>query len=222
MLENMSRRDASEAESTGPAHGTSPYTRPSTDDDATFAFSAMDVEDLDSSALPPGWKFDDGYIVLTEQPKDYWEVRSGCLIRHHVIPRRTRFDPSKMSEKDKNHIPVSLDKLDPTRVTVCTGPHEVKHHYDVTGTLSSPTDKPWVGYTIFQTNGAARQELGLAAYAVMSAKQVGKKQKVVAQRKMPKDNNKNDISERKLNLQDRLFFQQTKMKELASFFENGV
>ena len=72
MLENMSRRDASEAESTGPAHGTSPYTRPSTDDDATFAFSAMDVEDLDSSALPPGWKFEDGYIVLTEQPKDYW------------------------------------------------------------------------------------------------------------------------------------------------------
>ena len=68
------RRDASEAEPTGPAHGTSPYTRPTTDDDAAFAFSAMDVEDLDSSALPPGWKFEDGYIVLTEQPKDYWEV----------------------------------------------------------------------------------------------------------------------------------------------------
>ena len=177
---------------------------------------------LDSSALPPGWRFEDGYIVLNEQPKDYWEVKSGCLIRHHVIPQRIRFDPSKMSEKDESHIPVSLDKLDPTRVTVCTRPHEVKHYYDVTGTLSPPTDKSWVGCTIFQINGATRQELGLAAYAILSAKQVGKKQKVLAQRKMRKDNNKNDISERKLNLQDRLLFQQAKMKELASFFENGM
>ncbi|CAL1154182.1 unnamed protein product [Cladocopium goreaui] len=129
-------------------------------------FSAFDVEDLDSSALPSGWKFENGYIQLTEQPKDYWEIKSGCLIRHHVVPRRTRFDPNKMSEKDKSHIPITLDKLDPTRVTVCTGPNEVRHYHDVIGDLSSATNKPWVGSTIFQINGATRQELGMTAYSV--------------------------------------------------------
>ena len=217
-----SRRQASESAPPDSTHGEGPYTKPKEDDGASFVFSAFDVEDLDSSALPSGWKFENGYIQLTEQPKDYWEIKSGCLIRHHVVPRRTRFDPNKMSEKDKSHIPITLDKLDPTRVTVCTGPNEVRHYHDVIGDLSSATNKPWVGCTIFQINGATRQELGMTAYSVSSAKQVGKKQKVVAQRKIRKDNNKNDISERKLSLQDRLLFQQAKMKELASFFENGV
>ena len=217
-----SHRQASESAPPDSTHGEGPYTKPKEDDGASFVFSAFDVEDLDSSALPSGWKFENGYIQLTEQPKDYWEIKSGCLIRHHVVPRRTRFDPNKMSEKDKSHIPITLDKLDPTRVTVCTGPNEVRHYHDVIGDLSSATNKPWVGCTIFQINGATRQELGMTAYSVSSAKQVGKKQKVVAQRKIRKDNNKNDISERKLSLQDRLLFQQAKMKELASFFENGV
>jgi len=56
------------------------------------------------------------------------------------------------------------------------------------------------GCTLFQINGATRQELGMTAYSVSSAKQVGKKQKVVAQRKIRKDNIKNDISERKFSL----------------------
>ncbi|CAL1148224.1 unnamed protein product [Cladocopium goreaui] len=161
-----SRRQASESAPPDSTHGEGPYTKPKEDDGASFVFSAFDVEDLDSSALPSGWKFENGYIQLTEQPKDYWEIKSGCLIRHHVVPRRTRFDPNKMSEKDKSHIPITLDKLDPTRETVCTGPNEVRHYHDVIGDLSSATNKPWVGCTIFQINGATRQELGMTAYSV--------------------------------------------------------
>ena len=37
-----------------------------------------------------------------------------------------------------------------------------------------------------------------------------------------RDQNKNDISERNLSLQDKILFHQAKVKELKSFFENGV
>ena len=37
-----------------------------------------------------------------------------------------------------------------------------------------------------------------------------------------RDQNKNDISERNLSLQDKILFHQAKVRELKSFFENGV
>lgn len=66
-------------------HGPAPYS-----EDAGFGFSAADILDMDSTQLPPGWKFEDGYLVMQITTKDHWELKSGCLNRHHVV----RFDLS--------------------------------------------------------------------------------------------------------------------------------
>ena len=42
-------------------HGPGPYS-----EDAGFGFSAIDIQDMDSTQLPPGWKFDDGYLVMND------------------------------------------------------------------------------------------------------------------------------------------------------------
>ena len=55
-----------------------------------------------------------GYLQLdVNRPKDFWELRAGCLIRHHILPRRRLH-----SAKDERDCPVPLDKLDPVRVTM--------------------------------------------------------------------------------------------------------
>jgi hypothetical protein len=47
----------------------------------------------------------------------------------------------------------------------------------------------------------------------MTAKQAGKKAKIHAQRQVRKAQPKNEISEQKLTLEDRLLFHQAKVKE---------
>lgn len=45
------------------------------------------VEGLDATQLPEGWQIDDqGYMTLKDTPADCWEVKAGCLIRHHLVP----------------------------------------------------------------------------------------------------------------------------------------
>jgi hypothetical protein len=48
------------------------------------------------------------------------------------------------------------------------------------------------------------------AYAVSTAKQVGKQQKVHTKRKFKKDQNKHDLSERNMSLEDKLLFRRRK------------
>ena len=122
---------------------------------------------------------ENGYIFLSNTSKDYWEVKAGCLIRHHVVPRRTQFDINSMSLRDKEHLPVPVDKLNNSRVTVCQGPHDVKHFCDNIHDPSKAFDKPWIGCTIFQINGDTRKDMGMHAYTVTTAKQLGKKQKTI-------------------------------------------
>ena len=50
------------------------------------------LQDIDTTQLPDGWGFDEfGYFQLTENLKGFWGVKAGCLIRHHVHPRRRQF-----------------------------------------------------------------------------------------------------------------------------------
>jgi hypothetical protein len=115
------------------------------------------------------------------------------------------------------HMPVPLDCLDPVRVTVCKSDDGINHYSDKIsdghGKLSNKLD---------QLNGKTRHELGCHAYSAMTAKQAGKKAKIHAQRQVRKAQPKNEISEKKLTLEDRLLFHQAKVKELKSFFDNGV
>ena len=72
------------------------------------------LTDIDTSQLPEGWGFDEfGYFQLTENVKDFWEVKAGCLIRHHISPRRRMF-----FLQDVKDVPVNPELLDAVRVTV--------------------------------------------------------------------------------------------------------
>ena len=68
-----------------------PSTRPTSSTDDAITGRAFYLEDLDTSALPSGWHMDEhGFLQLNNRSTDYWELRAGCLIRHHVVPRRGR------------------------------------------------------------------------------------------------------------------------------------
>lgn len=72
----------------GSSPGEEPDKHPPDNDDALFG-QVFTVEDADPSQLPDGWTVKaDGCFHVTDTPRDYWEIRAGCLIRHHVVPRR--------------------------------------------------------------------------------------------------------------------------------------
>ena len=216
-----------EAAQQGPptAHGTSPYPTSSateakeTPADPNASLSAFDIDDIEVTALPPGWKLEHGYITLDDKVKDYWELKAGCLIRHHAIPRRAAFDPRALSGRDVEHMPVPLSRFDPVRVTVRKDHNLIQHTTDhISDGHYTLSKKPWTGCTIFQLNGDTRKEVGCHAYSTMTAKQLGKKQKTHTQRQdrrsIAKNNlPKSEINEKKFSLEDRLLFHQAKMKE---------
>ena len=118
-------------------------------------------------------------------------------------------------------MPVPLQQLDNVRATVSNHAHGISHITDkIANGHCTLSNTPWIGCTVFQLNGETRKELGLHAYAAMTAKQVGKKEKINSERKMRKAAPKNEINERKLSL--KILFHQAKVKELKSFFDNGV
>ena len=63
---------------------------------------AFAVEDLGSDQLPPGWHMNsDGYLCLTDQVSDCWEVRAGSLLRHHLSPRHFTIDVKEFKDTPK-------------------------------------------------------------------------------------------------------------------------
>ena len=94
---------------------TEPYEKPSkSDEDVNFS-QAFAVQDVETDQLPTGWTFNEptGYFQLTDKINDFWEVKAGCLLRHHVTPQHSTVDISKFSD-----IPIDLQYLDPARITV--------------------------------------------------------------------------------------------------------
>ena len=147
-----------------------------------------------------------GVSILTDTPRDYWEIRAGCLIRHHVVPRRHLF---RMTDSGDAPIPVS--HLDFVRATLVQHPNGGQQVLNDDGLRNGcPTAQRWTGMTIFQISGANRKELGMGAYS--PPRQVAKEQK---------EKDKRGVSERTLDLQQREL-QAAKVKELTSFFQNGV
>ena len=184
-----------------------PYERPDPDsgsahssklpesDEALFG-QVFTVDDVDPSQLPDGWSIDsDGYFYLVNNPRDYWEVRAGCLLRHHVVPRRHLF-----RIHDAGDAPIPVDGLDLVRSTLV---HHVNGGQQVLNDdgLNSgcPSPNRWTGITVFQISGAMRKELGMTAYS--HPRQVAKEQKVKNIRTIKKDKDKNSVSERTLDVQ---------------------
>ena len=140
-------------------HSSSAPTPPATDDLAGQAFY---LDDLDTKTLPTGWKMDEReFLQLNDKEADYWEIRAGCLIRHHCVPRRGRL-PLAQLPKD---CPVDATKLDPIRVTLIHQPGGKSRLFTDDGNEHSPpplVNGTWTGATIYQLNGDTRQELALS------------------------------------------------------------
>ena len=193
-------------------------TTPTTEEHAAFC-EAFDLTSLEQNALPTGWIINEesGYMSFQGEAHDYWEVRAGCLIRHHLKPRRRMYDVGQARD-----CPIPVEKLDPVRVSLLRLGHG-KHRVVTDGNNQQnykviPTgEDQWTGVTVFQINGATRKEMGM--YGNSLASQVVKSQKNYEQKKVKKDGN---INERHLTVEERSQFMAAKVKELKSFFENGV
>ena len=178
---------------------------------------AFSVEDVDLDALPKGWTVDgDGYFQLTDQPVDFWEVRAGCLVRHHLRPRFVLYQVKKNPEPD---IPIDPQFLDALRVTVAKFSDGKVEIVTDDGTSQKAYPKTWVGMTIYQISGAARKELCM--HVSLPAKKIAKDFRGKFNR-VQKKVDKGGVSERHLSLDEKLQFQNAKQKELRSFFENQV
>ena len=180
---------------------------PPPDSDEALFGQVFTVEEVDPSQLPDGWSI---------HADGYWEIRAGCLLRHHVIPQRHLFRIS-----DVGDAPIPSDNLDFVRATLVQHPNGGQQVLNDDGLNNGcPIATRWTGITIFQIRGATRKELGMPAHC--NPRQVAKDQKVKNIRAFKKDKHKNSVSERTLDLQQRELFQAAKVKELKSFFENGV
>ncbi|CAL1150952.1 unnamed protein product [Cladocopium goreaui] len=226
--QRRARVDRQETLSFGPrrsqlqsSHGATPYDRPARGDDDAAANMAFNVEDMEQDSLPGDWCFkpETGYFELREgaRVRDFWELKAGCLLRHHCHQRRTLFDPAGISD-----IPVPLDKLDSVRVTI---------HFDRDGSAKTFTDDfrnpqhhdkdlrqhqlptTWKGITVFQLNAETRKELNMFSsdsnhcYHVQNAKKVAQGLKNQHQRQQRRDvtkmaKNKGEVVEKHLNQTD--------------------
>ena len=200
---------------------TGPYQRQQAEEDLNFAFN---VEEIDDKTLPADWVFnvESGYLELRRPVDDFWEVKAGRLIRHHLRPRKQVFSP--VGCKD---LPVGIQNLDSMRISIMRfSDGEVTTLTDDFTTVNvfraafNPAGRPWTGQTVFQINAETRKETAMHAAGyepVLPAKKVAKQAKISHQRNVRKEKQrKNDINEKSLTEAERLLFHQAKVKELNS------
>ena len=238
------RVDRQETLSFGPSRNplnhpqVSPYARPPADDAELFADMAFQVDDVAPDDLPGDWTFktETGYFELRDgaRIRDYWELKAGCLSRHHLHHRRALFDPFGL-----RNLPIPIDKLDNIRVSV---------FFNHNGSTRSFTDdfrhsdlfakelhrqtlpRLWNGVTIFQLNAETRKELAMYSnnanhiYNVQKAKKVAQDLKIQQQRQQRRlaAKTKSEINEKNLTALEKEQFFQAKIKELKNFFECDV
>ena len=152
--------------------------------------------------------------MLSDVLSDFWEVRAGCLLRHHVVPRRSTIDVTAFKDA-----PVDPACLDPIRITVMKQPDGQIEVLNDDGTERRTSKTAWTGTTVFQINGEARKELCM--FSCHYAKKMGREVKTQMMRQQRKKDKKS-VSERDLTVHERALFQAAKCKELQSFFEHDV
>ena len=154
---------------------------------------AFQVHELEAQGLPQGWIFQDGYFMLDKRPRDYWEVKSGCLIRHHLVPRRHKLCLHDLPKDAPYH----QGQLDCIRVTVMYDRNGRSTQQTDDGTDTTPSDRSWTGLSIFQIKGDLRRELAMYAKApLQGARHMGKMAKQQHAKNFKKDKNKSNLSER--------------------------
>ncbi|CAK9019946.1 unnamed protein product [Durusdinium trenchii] len=218
------RLDRQETMSFGPQRtaraSVTPYTKPPQPENAETVF---EIEDLDSESLPSGWTFnhDSKTLELKSSLKDFWEIKGGCLIRHHVNPRSKLFDI-----RDRRDLPVPVEHLDDVQVTVYrepgSNPHSVTNHFKTENIFKSvknsknpsPVPKKWIGQTIFQITAVKRQEWGMtssstttSATSMRFVRKAAQSAKTHHIRQVKKD--KGEVREKNLNAAElQLFYEE--------------
>ena len=175
---------------------------------------AFEVQEVSENDVPLGWRLDgSGYFQLDHKLHDYWEIRAGCVIRHHLTPRRKLFRLNTVKD-----CPLRAEQMDVTRLTVIRAPNGSYTIFTDSDYTDTEMDYLWTGHTIYQIKGATRKEMAMTTYSrpLTLAKQQVRFEKKKA------DKNKANLSERNMNLHERELFMQAKVRELRSFFENGV
>ena len=209
----------------------SPYQKPPSE----AVEMAFEVQDLDQSRLPSGWVFnkDTHNLELKHKLADFWEVKGGCLIRHHIRPRSKKFIPS-----DQADLPVPVEHLDNIRVTIFREPGQdpssTTDHFKTENVFrqhskEAPKKLPskWTGCTIFQIKAETRHELGMTATMSTSSptsvrliRKAAQQVKTQQLRHIKKE--KSEIRKKNLAQAEQQLFYEAKCKELRSFFECGV
>ena len=144
-----------------PTSSPSPTTS-TTEEHAAFC-EAFDLSSLDQNELPVGWTVDEetGYMSFQGELQDYWEIKSGCLLRHHLKPRRKMFSLDQARD-----CPIPSDRIDRLRVVLTryssgrSGIHMdgYAHQNHIN---NRPEEEQWTGTTAFQINAATRREMGM-------------------------------------------------------------
>lgn len=93
-----------------PHSTTSPYGNKPSEDSAVMSHDVEVDLTSDNTHLPPGWHFEDGYIVM-DAVADEWQIKGNYLIRRHYLPRDSTFDPTQAA------CPVPVEHFGKTRST---------------------------------------------------------------------------------------------------------
>ena len=181
-----------------PRSRTTPYSK--TNDEEINV--TIDAEMTSRTKLPPGWKVENGHIILDEVTDD-WVIKDNYLVCRHFIPRKKAFVPT-----DEN-CPVPPKYLHKNRVTYSAG--SVLHDkWTRPSTNRRLHECWWTGSTRFKIQTPWRNEV----YGKFAEKSDGFETVNAAT-----DSN---VNERYMSLADRKLFTEAKQKELESFFNNQV
>ena len=96
----------------------------------------------------------DDELTTTHVTHDFWEIQSGKLIRHHVVPRLRTFFPS-----DATQCPVSIKDIGQVRTTCGTyasgSAFQRQEVWQENVSSHQPLPEPWTGCTSFELSDNA-------------------------------------------------------------------
>ena len=186
-----------------PTHTTSsPYSNKPVDDSSLMTHEIEIDVTSENSHLPPGWHYENGFVVMDEV-HDEWQIKGNCLIRRHYVPRNCTFQPSSCQ------CPIPLEHLGKTRSTF----HGDSSYHDRWHTKDKQFSFLWTGSTRFKILPSYRKITHDIFYNVSDGYTTFVE---------PKSKDKNNLDEKKMSLSDRLAFTEAKRKELTSFFQHDV
>ena len=179
-----------------------PYSR--TPDETTMNVE-LEIDVLQNTKLPSGWKVEDGLVVL-EEPKDDWMLQDNYLVRRHFLPRQRGFVPTN------ENCPVPVKYLKKERYTTQNG-RLVRDKWTRPSRNKKLEESMWTGCTRFRIHTTWKPKVteefymagdGFEAIYYDGAQPTG------------------PITEKYMTSSDRKAFYEAKRKELESFFQNNV